>query len=136
MIGTELLLGQIQDTNSTYMSQVLAENGIPLYQKVTVGDNQERILAALDDALNRSDVVLCSGGLGPTEDDITREAIASLLGRNLIFRNDLYEEIINRFQHYRLQITENNKRQATLPEGAIPIANPHGTAPGDRKSVV
>ncbi len=140
MIGTELLLGQIQDTNSTYMSQLLAEHGIPLYQKVTVGDNQQRILAALDDALERSDVVLCSGGLGPTEDDITREAIAELLERKLIFRNDLYEDILSRFKHYRLQITENNKRQATLPEGAIPIENPNGTAPGliieDKRGVI
>ncbi len=130
MIGTELLLGQIHDTNSTYMSQVLAEQGIPLYQKVTVGDNLERIVAALDDALNRSDVVLCSGGLGPTEDDITREAIAALLGRKLVFRQDLYDDMVQRFSHYRMQITENNKRQTTLPEGAIPLKNPHGTAPG------
>lgn len=130
MIGTELLLGQIHDTNSTYMSQVLAEQGIPLYQKVTVGDNLERIVAALDDALDRSDVVLCSGGLGPTEDDITRDAIAALLGRKLVFRQDLYDDMVARFSHYRMQITENNKRQTTLPEGAIPLNNPHGTAPG------
>lgn len=130
MIGTELLLGQIHDTNSTYMSQVLAEHGIPLYQKVTVGDNRERMIAALDDALNRSDVVLCSGGLGPTEDDITREAIAELLGRKQVFRQDLYDDMVRRFSHYRMQLTENNKRQTTLPEGAIPLANPHGTAPG------
>ena len=77
MIGTELLLGQIEDTNATYISRVLAENGISLYQKTTVGDNTERICEALERALERSDVVLCSGGLGPTEDDITRECVLS-----------------------------------------------------------
>ncbi len=130
MIGTELLLGQIQDTNATYLAQVLKENGINLYQKTTVGDNKGRIMAALDGALSRSGVVLCSGGLGPTEDDITRECIAELLGRPMAFREDLYNSVLARFANLRTKITENNKKQATLPEGAIAIENPHGTAPG------
>lgn len=130
MIGTELLLGQIQDTNATYLAQTLKENGINLFQKTTVGDNKGRIMAALDGALTRSGVVLCSGGLGPTEDDITRECIAELLGRPMQFRADLYESILQRFAHIRTKITENNKKQATLPEGAIAIENPNGTAPG------
>lgn len=130
MIGTELLLGQIQDTNATYLAQVLKENGINLFQKTTVGDNRGRIMAALEGALTRSGVVLCSGGLGPTEDDITRECIAELLGRPLEFREDLYNSVLERFKHVRTKITENNKKQATLPQGAIAIENPHGTAPG------
>jgi len=130
MIGTELLLGQINDTNATYLGQTLAENGINLYQKTTVGDNRTRIIAALDGALTRSGVVLCSGGLGPTEDDITRECIAELLGRKMEFREDLYNSVLARFSHVRMKITENNKKQATLPEGAIALENPNGTAPG------
>lgn len=130
MIGTELLLGQIQDTNATYMAQRLAENGIDLYQKTTVGDNQARIVAALTAALDRSDVVICSGGLGPTEDDITRECVAEALDRPLEYHEDLYETIFARFAHLRLSITENNRKQAMLPRGAQAIPNPNGTAPG------
>jgi len=130
MIGTELLLGQIVDTNATHLAQVLAHNGINLFQKTTVGDNRARIIAAMDAALSRSDVVLCSGGLGPTEDDITRECIAELLGRPLVFHEALWETLLARFAHVRAQITENNRKQAMLPEGAQPIDNPNGTAPG------
>ena len=130
MIGTELLLGQIVDTNSAFMGQALAENGIPLYQKATVGDNPERIRNALADALSRSDVVITSGGLGPTEDDITRESIAELLGRPLEFREDLYADLKARFERFRFTMSENNKKQAMAPRGAVGIENPHGTAPG------
>lgn len=130
MIGTELLLGQIHDTNATHISKVLAENGIHLYQKTTVGDNPQRIKDALDDALRRSDVVLCSGGLGPTEDDITRECIADLLDRPLEFREKLFNDLLERFKSIHDRMTENNKKQATLPAGAIAIDNPNGTAPG------
>ena len=130
MIGSELLLGQIHDTNSTYMSQLLAEHGIGCYQKTTVGDNRQRIIAALDAGLDRSDVILCSGGLGPTEDDITRECIAELLGLPMEYREELFEAIAARFANLRRKITENNKKQATLPKGALAIENPNGTAPG------
>lgn len=130
MIGSELLLGQIVDTNATDMGRVLAENGINLHQKTTVGDNPERIRRALDEALNRADVILTSGGLGPTEDDITRECIADLLERPLEFRQDLYEALAERFAQFRFVMTENNKRQAYAPRGAVGIENPHGTAPG------
>jgi nicotinamide-nucleotide amidase len=130
MIGTELLLGQIVDTNAAFMGQALAEYAIPLYQKTTVGDNPTRIRAALDAALTRSGVVLTSGGLGPTEDDITRECVADLLGRSLEFRPDLYEALAARFARFRFIMTENNKKQAYAPRGAAAIENPHGTAPG------
>jgi nicotinamide-nucleotide amidase len=130
MIGTELLLGQIVDTNAAFMGQVLAENGMNLYQKTTVGDNPGRIKQALDAALDRSDIILTSGGLGPTEDDITRACIAELLDRPLEFRQDLYESLVARFERFRFVMTENNKRQAYAPRGAIAIPNPNGTAPG------
>ncbi|HOZ49013.1 MAG TPA: CinA family nicotinamide mononucleotide deamidase-related protein [Candidatus Hydrogenedentes bacterium] len=130
MIGTELLLGQIVDSNAAFMGKVLAENGIPLYQKTTVGDNQRRIVAALDAALSRCDVVLTSGGLGPTEDDITRECVAELLGRPLEFRQELLDQLVSRFAHFRVSITENNKKQAMAPRGAVAIENLNGTAPG------
>lgn len=130
MIGTELLLGQIEDTNATLMARVLADNGINLYQKTTVGDNTERIQDALRAALGRSDVVLCSGGLGPTEDDITRECVAEVLQRPLEYHEDLFVHIESLFLRYRLKLTENNRRQAMVPRGAIVVDNPNGTAPG------
>ena len=130
MIGTELLLGQIVDTNATFMGQVLAENGINLYQKTTVGDNRERINRALETALARADVVLTSGGLGPTEDDITRECIAEVFGRPLELRPELVEELEARFRRIGRRPTGNNLKQAYAPEGAVALENPNGTAPG------
>lgn len=130
MIGTELLLGQIEDTNATHIARVLAESGVGLYQKTTVGDNHERIVEALNRALERSDVVLCSGGLGPTEDDITRECVAEVFDRPLEYHEDLFEKIEAMFAQFRLRLTENNKRQAFVPRDAYIIENPHGTAPG------
>jgi nicotinamide-nucleotide amidase len=130
MIGTELLLGQIVDTNASYIGRVLAENGINLYQKTSVGDNPDRIKQALDGALTRSDVILTSGGLGPTEDDITRDCIAELLGRPLEYRQDLFDHVAACFAAFRRPMTENNKRQAYAPQGVKSIHNPNGTAPG------
>jgi len=130
MIGSELLLGQILDTNAGMMARHLAEHGINLYQKTTVGDNPGRIEGALRDALSRSDVVLCSGGLGPTEDDITRECVAAVFGRPMEYRPELYEVLAARFAHLRVPLTENNKKQAQAPRGAVSLPNPHGTAPG------
>ncbi len=130
MIGTELLLGQIPDTNAGYMARVLAASGINLYWKTTVGDNADRIQEALRLGLTRSDVLLCSGGLGPTADDITRECVAETLGVPLEFHEDLYQVIVERFRHRNRPLTDNNRRQALLPRGARPIANPNGTAPG------
>jgi nicotinamide-nucleotide amidase len=140
MIGTELLIGQIVDTNAAFMAQTLAENGINLYYKTTVGDNAARILSALDIALGRSNVVVTSGGLGPTEDDLTRECVAEYFGRPLEFREDLFETLQARFARFKRPMSENNRKQATAPRGAIAIANPNGTAPGlivdDEKGMV
>ena len=130
MIGTELLLGQILDTNAVFMAQTLAENGISLQRKTTVGDNPGRIRDVLESALRRSDVILASGGLGPTEDDITRECVAQVLGRPLEYRAQLYDDLAARFAHLRLNITQNNRKQAYAPRGATAIDNPNGTAPG------
>ena len=130
MIGTELLLGQIQDTNATYMARVLAAAGVNLYWKTTVGDNPGRICGALQCGLERSDAILCSGGLGPTVDDITRECVAQVLDVPLDYHEDLYRVIVERFQRRNRPLSENNRRQAFLPRGAAPIVNSNGTAPG------
>ncbi|RMF85086.1 MAG: competence/damage-inducible protein A, partial [Nitrospinota bacterium] len=129
MIGTELLLGQIVDTNATYLAQQLRDLGLNLYYKTTVGDNKDRIRAVLQQAHERSDVVITSGGLGPTLDDLTREAIAEAVGVPLVFRQDLMDQIARRFARLGRTMSPNNRRQAYIPEGAIPFENPRGTAP-------
>ncbi len=127
--GTELLLGEIVDTNSTMMARMLRDIGLDLHYKSTVGDNRERMAAVLNVALDRSDIVLVSGGLGPTVDDITREAIADATGRRLVFHQELLDQIAARFARFGRPMTENNRRQAHIPEGAIAVENPVGTAP-------
>ena len=130
MVGTELLLGQIQDTNATYMARALATSGINLYWKTTVGDNAGRINDALRQGLARSEIILCSGGLGPTVDDITRDCVAEVMDMPLEYHADLYQVIAERFRNRNRPLTDNNKRQAMLPRGAVPISNSNGTAPG------
>ena len=127
--GTELLLGEIDDTNSTMMARMLRDIGLDLHYKSTVGDNRERMAAVLNIALERSDIVLVSGGLGPTVDDVTREAVSDATGRPLVFRQDLLDQIAARFASFGRQMTENNRRQAYIPEGAMAVENPVGTAP-------
>jgi nicotinamide-nucleotide amidase len=127
--GTELLLGEIVDTNSTMMARMLRDIGVDLYYKSTVGDNRERMSSVLNIALDRSDVVLVSGGLGPTVDDVTREAVSEATGRPLVFRQDLLDQIAARFARFGRPMTENNRRQAYVPEGASVIENAVGTAP-------
>lgn len=128
-IGTELLLGHIVDTNAAWLAQQLAANGINLYRKTTVGDNEARIAAAIDEALDRVDVVITSGGLGPTVDDVTREAVARAARCELVLDESLFEDIKIIFARRGFQMAENNRRQAFIPAGAIPIRNPVGTAP-------
>ncbi|GAB4535629.1 MAG: CinA family nicotinamide mononucleotide deamidase-related protein [Anaerolineae bacterium] len=127
--GTELLLGEIVDTNSTMLARMLRDIGLDLHYKSTVGDNRARLAAVLNIALERSDIVLVSGGLGPTVDDITREAVADATGRPLEFRQELLDQIAARFARFGRQMTENNRRQAHIPQGAIAVENPVGTAP-------
>tara|TARA_Y100000588_G_scaffold284850_2_gene302508 strand:- start:1339 stop:2601 length:1263 start_codon:yes stop_codon:yes gene_type:complete len=128
-IGSELLLGQIVDTNSAWMAQRLSEQGINLFYKTIVGDNPTRMNEVLDQALDRADLVITGGGLGPTQDDLTREAIADVTGRKLVTSNDLLSQLENRFQKRGMVMTKNNQRQARIPTGAIPVHNPNGTAP-------
>ncbi len=127
--GTELLLGEIVDTNSTMIARMLRDIGLDLYYKSTVGDNRARMASVLTIALDRSDIVIVSGGLGPTVDDVTREAVSDATGRPLVFRQDLLDQIAARFARFGRQMTENNRRQAHVPEGAIVVENPVGTAP-------
>jgi len=128
--GTELLLGQIDDTNATYLARQLRDLGIDLYFRTTVGDNEGRIAQALEQALARADLVLVTGGLGPTVDDVTRQAVARVTGRPLVLHPNLLAQIEAFFNRAGVRMTENNRRQACLPEGCIPIENPVGTAPG------
>jgi nicotinamide-nucleotide amidase len=129
-VGTELLLGQIVDTNSAYMAQQLTTIGLDLHFKSTVGDNMERIKATLRNALSRSDLIITTGGIGPTLDDLTREAVAEVLGRPLVFHQHLFDQISDFFTRLGRTTSPNNRKQAFIPEGAIPIENPVGTAPG------
>jgi len=128
-IGSELLLGQIVDTNSTWMAQRLTALGVNLFYKSVVGDNPERMKEVLTRALERADVVITSGGLGPTQDDLTRDAVAEVTGRKLILHQPFLEQIMHRFRSRGFIMTPNNERQAYMPEGAIPVTNPNGTAP-------
>ena len=128
-IGTELLLGKIVDTNAAYIAQQLATIGLDLYYKTTAGDNEGRITLVLQQALARSDVVITSGGLGPTVDDVTRQAVARAAGRELVLDEKLLAQIEARFARHGFTMSENNRRQAYLPQGAMPIENPVGTAP-------
>ncbi|MBI4641403.1 MAG: competence/damage-inducible protein A [Candidatus Tectomicrobia bacterium] len=128
-VGTELLLGQIVDTNATYIAQQLKDIGLNLYFKTTVGDNKARIATVLKMALDRSDIIITSGGIGPTLDDLTREVVAEVLGRELVFHQHLLDQIESRFARRGIPMAPNNARQAYIPDGAIIVENPRGTAP-------
>ncbi|MDE2180517.1 MAG: competence/damage-inducible protein A [candidate division NC10 bacterium] len=129
-IGTELLLGQTIDTNSAYIGEQLAAAGIEVCWKSTIGDHEARIRTALRTALTRSEIVITTGGLGPTEDDLTCRAIAAELSRPLILDQTVLESIRRRFTERALVMSGNNERQAMIPEAATVLPNPHGTAPG------
>jgi competence/damage-inducible protein CinA-like protein len=130
-VGTELLLGQIVDTNSAWLGEQLALAGIDVTHEQTVGDNLDRIVDALELALSRADAVIVCGGLGPTQDDITRDAIAKVMGAALVPDDDVADRILERFAARGRRMPANNLRQALVPEGAVAIADPQpGTAPG------
>lgn len=128
-VGTELLLGQIVNTNAQVISSALAGIGVDVYFHVVVGDNHRRIVATLEQAFDRSDVVIVTGGLGPTPDDITREAVAEVTGRSLDRHDDLARVIEEIFSKLGRPMPSENLKQADLPRGARAIA-PEGTAPG------
>jgi nicotinamide-nucleotide amidase len=129
-IGSELVLGQLVDTNSPFIAKRLAEHGIELIRTSTVGDDLSRIEEVLREATQRSSIVITTGGLGPTEDDLTREGVAKVFQRPLVFQPHLMEQIEAIFKRRGFRMAENNRKQAYIPEGAIPIENPKGTAPG------
>lgn len=128
-IGSELLLGTTVDTNSTYLARQLAAAGVNLMRKSVAADHADHITTLINEALHRADLVICTGGLGPTLDDVTREAVAQAFARPLEFRPELLEQIAARFAAIQRPMGESNQRQAYLPVGARAIPNPRGTAP-------
>ncbi len=128
-IGTEILLGEITDTNSVFVARLLRDLGINLYYMTSVGDNEGRIADSIRIALSRAQVVITCGGLGPTIDDMTRQGVAAATDRGLTFHQHLYDKIAERFAGFRGTMTDNNRRQAFVPDHAIIIENPVGTAP-------
>ncbi len=129
-VGTELLLGQLVDTNSAHVAAALAENGIDCFASHAVGDNRERIAALFREILERADGAISTGGLGPTVDDLTKEAVADALGLALELDRHALAEIEGFFASIGRTMRENNRKQAYLPTGSVPLPNPHGTAPG------
>ncbi|HEV2037072.1 MAG TPA: CinA family nicotinamide mononucleotide deamidase-related protein, partial [Candidatus Eremiobacteraceae bacterium] len=129
-IGTELLLGQLVDTNTAVIAAALAEAGVDVYRQTSVGDNQGRIAQAIREALDRCDAVICAGGLGPTVDDLTREAVAAATDTPLEVDQGVIEDLRAWFASVGRRMSPNNARQAMFPRGATVFENPKGTAPG------
>ncbi|MFA6696884.1 MAG: competence/damage-inducible protein A [Clostridiales bacterium] len=129
-IGTELLLGHILNTNAQFLSQQLSILGIDLYFQTSVGDNRERLMQALDIAFNRADIVITTGGLGPTDDDLTRQTIADFFNINLSLHNESLGQIKDYLKKRNRPFTPNNYSQAMFPEEALILPNDNGTAPG------
>ena len=129
-VGTEILLGQITDTNSTFISKRLAELGIDVYFKTVVGDNEKRLLQALEIASGRSDMVILSGGLGPTKDDLTKQTVAKFLNCGLLTDKNALEYIEEYYRQNNRKMTDNNLLQAKYLEGSVSLPNESGMAVG------
>ena len=129
-IGTEILLGDIVNTNAQYLAKELAELGFNVYHQEVVGDNEDRILEAFKNAYKRSEIIITTGGLGPTQDDITKEVAAKYFNKKMVLDNDSLKWILNYFNLNEKELKGNNKKQAFFPEGAIILHNECGTAPG------
>ena len=129
-IGSELLTPDRMDTNSLWLTSQLNALGVEVRRKLVVGDDRELLAAAVRDSLDHVSIVILSGGLGPTEDDVTRDAVAQALGRSLVFRQDLLDALTERFQRLQRKMADNNRRQTFIVEGAEPLPNSRGTAPG------
>lgn len=129
-VGTEILLGDILNTNSQYLSKELAGLGISVYHQIVVGDNQQRLEKALYDSFSRADLVITTGGLGPTEDDLTKETGAKYFNKKLVLDEKALQQIEERFKRMGRTMTDNNLKQAYVPEGSIVLYNKNGTAPG------
>ena len=128
-IGTEILLGEIVDTNTRHIARTLRAMGVDLFRTITIGDNVERIADAIRHSMERAEIVITTGGLGPTVDDPTREAVARAAGVELEFREELWEQVVAIISRYGRKPSENQRRQAYIPKGALGISNPVGTAP-------
>lgn len=129
-VGTEILLGNIVNTNAAYLAEKCASLGFSCYYQSVVGDNEERLTNVLQTACERSDIVIVSGGLGPTKDDITKEVVAKVMGKNLNIDEHSKDRMEQYLEKCDLEITANNLKQAMIPEGAIAVENENGTAPG------
>jgi nicotinamide-nucleotide amidase len=129
-IGTEILLGQLVDTNSVHIARVLADHGVDVFAKHSVGDNADRLYAMLEGVLARADGAITTGGLGPTVDDLTKDAVGRAVRKQLVLHEPSLRAIEERFRTFGRPMSENNRRQAYLPEGSVVLDNPHGTAPG------
>ena len=129
-VGTEILLGDIVNTNSQYIARELAESGVGVYYQTVVGDNPERMKRAMYEAFSRADIVITTGGLGPTADDLTKEMGAEYFGKKLILDERSLKRLKNFFNKLNKTMTDNNVKQAYVPEGSIVMYNQNGTAPG------
>ncbi len=129
-VGTEILLGNIVNTNAAYLAEKCAGLGLSCYFQTVVGDNEERLTMVLKTAMERSDIVILSGGLGPTEDDLTKEVAAKVCGKQLVLHESSKKAIKKYFEEKGIEPTDNNWKQAMLPEGCIVMDNHNGTAPG------
>lgn len=129
-IGTEILMGDIVNTNAAYIAKELTNLGITMYHQTVVGDNPQRLKDSLALAFSRSDIVITTGGLGPTYDDLSKETIASYFGRKLQMDEESLQSVIEFHEKLNIPMPENNKKQAMMPEGATIFPNPNGTAPG------
>ncbi len=129
-VGTELLLGDIVNTNTQYIAKGLAELGINVYRQSVVGDNRNRLKKSMEESLERADLLIITGGLGPTKDDLTREVAAEVLNKKLILDESILQGIQGFFDQIKVPMEKSNHKQAYLPEGASAIENPKGTSPG------
>ncbi len=130
-VGTELLLGDIVNTNAQYISKEMARLGIDLFYQTVVGDNGERLKNVLEVAFKRADLVIMTGGLGPTKDDLTKETVAGFFGKKLVYDRKTLQHVQERLESFGIkEMTESQKKQALVPEGALVITNPVGMAPG------
>ena len=129
-VGTELLLGDIVNTNAQFIAQGLAEMGIDVFYQTVVGDNPARLKKAMHNAFERADIIITTGGLGPTEDDLTKEIGAEYFGRELVLDEKALNRIKMFFDRLKRQMSENNVKQAMVPKDSIVIYNENGTAPG------
>ena len=128
-IGTEILLGEIVDTNTRHIALTLRDLGVDLYRTITIGDNAERIASAIRNSMEHAEIIITTGGLGPTVDDPTREAVAKAVGVETEFREELWEQVVATISKYGRKPADNQKRQAVVPKGALGVLNPVGTAP-------